>query len=840
MGPLLYARCLGEPLLLDRHRVPVKLRVRKHLALVLFLVVEPRHRASRERLKRMFWPEGKSGQSLSQAVSEIRVALGTDVFDVSEHYIGLTKGIVIERDLDLLSSGDADLLLKELSNSFWGHVLFDGMEIEDAEEWNTWLSVERGRWTERIGIAAKGLLDLPGALPRHTLNERSQMLRWVHTLTGGHISPAYKEMDRPFRWTDVDWRVQATKASLEALQLPAAITIDALGADTASVVAASLRCMNDSVVVHIIDSRQSTFTVSAFLKVLAALPGVLGASTEAVSILRLSPEAIDESDESLLEQVGIAGAELLEAIAFEGPLALCIVGNISTGVARIWRQFRQRAPGTRAWLIVGQHAEASGGSKLHPLDANSLRIRALTQTERRIAASLLAAGTFSTRALAAAHPVVADCLRGQANKETTLLRDDLVQRVSDSTGLPATLSRDLVLESEVHPRHTTKLLRRAPRNASPLDPTSCSLVLMDDEQREWTESALASGAASGHSARAALLWSRLATRHFSPDAAAQSILGRCQEAVANDHPLEDIEALAFALLNADPFIGDLTLESFAAAMRAREPSRPSAALSAARLVLSQQLRTDASELSALAHLSSLRSTASPGDLSIRFTLAYGASLRDCRHGLYLRADRRLLRLAGLALRLGHRDAFERAMAGRVQTSARLGNSSEVLSSVRACGLAMLQRKSRAAQPWPQFIVRAAKRFHDKEMRRIAIDVADATLATQATPRALAIASQFFEECGMSRRSVALGDQAAEGLRGAPLRGQEAEWISVLAPRLTANEMREEIAALRSRMHAVDVRDQQVIRREALNHGLKEQELSSLGLWCAPILRSAVS
>ena len=62
MEPRLKLRCLGEPVLSGPDGEPIRFKVRKHLALLVFLAVESKSRHHRDQLAELLWANLPEGQ----------------------------------------------------------------------------------------------------------------------------------------------------------------------------------------------------------------------------------------------------------------------------------------------------------------------------------------------------------------------------------------------------------------------------------------------------------------------------------------------------------------------------------------------------------------------------------------------------------------------------------------------------------------------------------------------------------------------------------------------------------------------------------------------------------
>ena len=108
MEPRFSLRCLGQPVLLGPGGQPVRFRTRKHLALLIYLAVEPRAPHHRDRLADLLWggvPLTEGRHSLATAMSVLRARLGRSAFETSRDHVRLVTD-ALELDLDRLRSGE--------------------------------------------------------------------------------------------------------------------------------------------------------------------------------------------------------------------------------------------------------------------------------------------------------------------------------------------------------------------------------------------------------------------------------------------------------------------------------------------------------------------------------------------------------------------------------------------------------------------------------------------------------------------------------------------------------------------------------------------------------------
>ena len=160
MEPRFELRCLGDPVLLAADGQPVRIRVRKHLALLIYLVVERDTRHRREHLADLLWPnlsENDGKHSVATGVTMLRAALGGEALDSNREGIRWSFSN-IALDLDRLASGD---VLGDESGRGLLHVapFLEGLEIPGATEYMLWRERQRASWLPKIRDALVLLMD---------------------------------------------------------------------------------------------------------------------------------------------------------------------------------------------------------------------------------------------------------------------------------------------------------------------------------------------------------------------------------------------------------------------------------------------------------------------------------------------------------------------------------------------------------------------------------------------------------------------------------------------------------------------------------------------------------
>lgn len=151
-------RCLGTPTLYGEDGEAVRFRVKKHLALLAFLAMEPRtHR--RDRLAELLWPaasEREGRHSLATGLSVLRARLGRAGIEAGRDTVRLVPGTV-ELDLDRLAAGD--VLGSDIVPVLAVAPLLEDFDVHDAPGWNQWKDAQSANWRPRIRDALLTLID---------------------------------------------------------------------------------------------------------------------------------------------------------------------------------------------------------------------------------------------------------------------------------------------------------------------------------------------------------------------------------------------------------------------------------------------------------------------------------------------------------------------------------------------------------------------------------------------------------------------------------------------------------------------------------------------------------
>ncbi len=151
---------LGVPRLRTSKGHDVRVRTRKHMALLVYLAVERSQAERRERLIDLLWPrvpltQGRS--SLATALSALRARLGRETIEGDRDHVRFSPGAV-RLDLDRLKSGD--LLGDDFTPALEVDEFLAQFEVEDAPEFQIWRERQRARLRPSLEYALITLADL--------------------------------------------------------------------------------------------------------------------------------------------------------------------------------------------------------------------------------------------------------------------------------------------------------------------------------------------------------------------------------------------------------------------------------------------------------------------------------------------------------------------------------------------------------------------------------------------------------------------------------------------------------------------------------------------------------
>lgn len=137
-----FLRTMGMPVLFGPDGRPIRLRVNKHLALLVYLAVEPRMRLRRESLAELLWPAGDQRHSLSTALSVIRTLLGRDALVATPETVHFTFR-ALEVDIDRLGGRGPSTRIPLPPMEI--EPFLDGFDVGDAEGFVQWRDGQAAR-----------------------------------------------------------------------------------------------------------------------------------------------------------------------------------------------------------------------------------------------------------------------------------------------------------------------------------------------------------------------------------------------------------------------------------------------------------------------------------------------------------------------------------------------------------------------------------------------------------------------------------------------------------------------------------------------------------------------
>jgi len=159
MEPRHHLRCLGPPALLAPNGDPIRFRTKKHLALLVYLVVESRRAHRRDRLAAFLWPRAEIAEarhSLATALSMLRPRLGLETLETTRDHVTLHPDR-LTLDLDRLLAHD--ILGTETTGLLDVASFLDGFDIPDAPEFAMWKDRQQARLLPTIKDALVVLID---------------------------------------------------------------------------------------------------------------------------------------------------------------------------------------------------------------------------------------------------------------------------------------------------------------------------------------------------------------------------------------------------------------------------------------------------------------------------------------------------------------------------------------------------------------------------------------------------------------------------------------------------------------------------------------------------------
>ncbi|HEV8125484.1 MAG TPA: AAA family ATPase, partial [Gemmatimonadales bacterium] len=150
---------MGRPQLISPSGEPVRFRVRKHLALLVYLALEPRGPHRRERMADLLWPNASPSDgrhSVATAISMLRGKLGRELVHGDRDHVQLI-GSGLSVDLDRLAAGK--ILGDEFVPTLEIGGFLEDFDVPDATEFMMWRERQRARWLPLVRDALVLLID---------------------------------------------------------------------------------------------------------------------------------------------------------------------------------------------------------------------------------------------------------------------------------------------------------------------------------------------------------------------------------------------------------------------------------------------------------------------------------------------------------------------------------------------------------------------------------------------------------------------------------------------------------------------------------------------------------
>jgi DNA-binding SARP family transcriptional activator/predicted ATPase len=152
-------KCLGEPALTRADGQALRIKVRKHMALLIYLVLEGDRRHQREKLAELLWsnlPEADARHSVATALTSLRAAFGQEVFDANTNGV---RWSFPQLDLDLNRLDGGHILGDDVTPPLDVAAFLDGFEVPDAAGFMLWREQQRAHWHPRIRDGLVLLMD---------------------------------------------------------------------------------------------------------------------------------------------------------------------------------------------------------------------------------------------------------------------------------------------------------------------------------------------------------------------------------------------------------------------------------------------------------------------------------------------------------------------------------------------------------------------------------------------------------------------------------------------------------------------------------------------------------
>ena len=154
--PPFHLTVLGPPELRGPNGDPIRLRTRKHLALLVYLTVEQPIHHRRDRLASLFWPKvgiEEARHSLATGLSLLRSKLGTDAFEAGRDTVRLLPGRV-STNLHSIEGGDAANSWSQRIGTF-----MENFELGALPDFCLWCDLQRAKAIPRLQSLLEARID---------------------------------------------------------------------------------------------------------------------------------------------------------------------------------------------------------------------------------------------------------------------------------------------------------------------------------------------------------------------------------------------------------------------------------------------------------------------------------------------------------------------------------------------------------------------------------------------------------------------------------------------------------------------------------------------------------
>lgn len=155
-----FLRTLGQPELFAPDGQPIRIRVRKHLALLVYFAVSPGVHHRRDQLAQLLWPSAgliRGRHSLATALSVLRAHFGHTALKGGRDTIRFTVQDLL-LDLDLLAQGH--VLGTEVNPPLQIDGFLSCFDLQDAEEYLRWRDRQHATLLPQIVSALEQQIDL--------------------------------------------------------------------------------------------------------------------------------------------------------------------------------------------------------------------------------------------------------------------------------------------------------------------------------------------------------------------------------------------------------------------------------------------------------------------------------------------------------------------------------------------------------------------------------------------------------------------------------------------------------------------------------------------------------